>query len=93
MERIDLILKKVLKRLKIDKRISEEIVLKEWDNLVGKEIAVHTHPIGIKNSVLFIRADDPVWANELNFLKWKIIEVLNKRVEKRVVKNIYLKMG
>ncbi|MDI6703738.1 MAG: DUF721 domain-containing protein [bacterium] len=93
MERIDSVLKRVLKKIGIDRRINEGIILKEWDNLVGKEIAIHTRPIGIKSGVLFIKVDDAIWANELNFLKWEIIDVLNKKVEEKIVKNIYIKTG
>ena len=44
--------------------------------------------VSIKRGKLFVRVKTPTWRNELVFLKSEIISKLNRRVGKKVVKDI-----
>ncbi|MCK4224186.1 MAG: DUF721 domain-containing protein [candidate division Zixibacteria bacterium] len=87
-ERIDKVLVKTLKGLKIDRRIKEETSLLNWTEVVGDRIASQTNPLRVKDSILFVRVENACWRNELVFLKGKIIKELNQSVKANVIKDI-----
>ena len=87
-ERIDKVLVRTLKGLKIDRRIKQESVLLNWSDVVGERIAAQTEPLRVRDSILFVRVKSASWRNELVFLKSKIIHELNQSVRANVIKDI-----
>ncbi len=87
-ERIDRILSRTLKGLRIDHRIKEESAVLNWNRVVGETIAGKTNPLRVKDSILFVRVESPSWRNELVFLKPKIIKELNQLIKANVIKDI-----
>lgn len=87
-ERMDKILSRTLKGLKIDRRIREESVLLNWGKVVGDRISAQASPVRIKDSILFVKVGNASWRNELVFLKAKIIQELNQSVKANVIKDI-----
>jgi predicted nucleic acid-binding Zn ribbon protein len=87
-ERIDKVLFRTLKGLKIDRRIKEETVLLNWAKVVGDRIASQATPLRVKDSILFVRVESASWRNELVFLKGKIIKELNCSVKANVLRDI-----
>lgn len=87
-ERMDKVLLRTLKGLRIDRRIKEETVLLNWNRVVGDRIASQTTPLRVKDSILFVKVENASWRNELVFLKGKIIKELNQSVKANVIKDI-----
>ena len=87
-EGIDKVLDRTLKGLKIDRRIKEEIVLLNWNKVVGDRIASYATPLRVRDSLLFVSVENASWRNELVFLKGKIIKELNQSVKANVIKDI-----
>jgi predicted nucleic acid-binding Zn ribbon protein len=87
-ERIDTIIGRTLKNLKIERRVKEETVILNWDKIVGKRIALQSAPLKVKDSILFVRVENASWRNELVFLKSKIVTELNQSVRANVIKDI-----
>jgi predicted nucleic acid-binding Zn ribbon protein len=87
-ERIDRILSRTLKGLRIDHRIKEESAVLNWKRVVGETIASKTNPLRVRDSILFVRVESPSWRNELVFLKPKIIKELNQLLKANVIKDI-----
>ncbi len=87
-ERIGAILSRTLKRLEIDHRIKQESAVLNWNQVVGDAIAARTSPLRVRDSILFVRVQNPSWRNELVFLKPKIIKELNQSVKANVVRDI-----
>ena len=61
-----------------------------WAQAVDDEIASNARPISFKNGKLVLMVIDPIWRNELNFLKTNIITSLNKILGKKKVRHIEL---
>ena len=61
-----------------------------WAQIVDEEISSNARPISFKNGELVLLVTDPIWRNELNFLKTNIIASLNKALGKKKVRNIEL---
>lgn len=87
-ERIDKVLVRTLKGLRIDRRLKEQSALLNWSKVVGDRIAAQTNPLRVKDSILFVRVTSASWRNELVFLKSKIIKELNQSVKANVIKDI-----
>jgi predicted nucleic acid-binding Zn ribbon protein len=87
-ERIDQVLKRTLKGLKIEKRIKEETVVLNWNKVVGDRIARESIPVKVKDAILFVKVENASWRNELVFLKDNIIRGLNQSVGASVIKEI-----
>ncbi len=87
-EKIDKVLVRTLKGLKLDGRIKQETILLNWGKTVGERIASRTTPLRVKDSILFVAVENASWRNELIFLKEKIIKQLNHSVKANVIKDI-----
>ncbi len=75
-----------------DKFLALEQLKRDWSDLVGKQIAQNSQPVFIKENKLTVEVSSPIWANQLNFLKDKVMETINHYYKKEVVKEIYFKM-
>ena len=65
-------------------------IFKIWKQVVDEEISSHAKPISFKNGKLVLMVIDPIWRNELNFLKSDIIASLNKFLGKKKVHHMEL---
>lgn len=43
-------------------------LLDHWADLVGRDLAAHTQPVGVRHGTLLVEADDPAFGQAL---KWK----------------------
>ncbi|WP_084675035.1 DUF721 domain-containing protein [Hippea jasoniae] len=60
-------------------------------HIVGKGIVKHLKVLGFKNNTIIIGTPNPVFSQELSFMKDTIIERINQFFEREVVKNIIFK--
>ncbi len=77
-----------LKSVGIKGKIEEYLAIVYWDHVVGKEIAKQSEPFKVVKGSLFVKVNDTVWRNELQFFKNEIIEKLNKKIGKNVIRDI-----
>lgn len=69
-------------------RIREQQAVIIWEDTVGEEIKSATEVVSIKRGLLRVKVADPVWRNELTYLKEEIRSKLNKAVGYSVVSDI-----
>lgn len=81
-----------LKNRNWKQRIDGYDVLQSWEEIVPKNIALNTKPIKIQNNILFIRVKNHVWANELKIRKGEIMNLINKKIGKDLIKNIIIRI-
>lgn len=79
---------KLLKVYKIDHKMDEINLQKEWKELMGDAIANKTKSIELRKKVLVIEIESSVLRHELSFAKEKLKESLNKKLKKRVIDEI-----
>lgn len=82
------ILLKFFKSAGIENRLEENLAFAFWDNVVGKEIALHTEPEKIVRGTIVVKVDNDVWRNELAFFKHEIIQKLNNKIGKKLIQEI-----
>jgi hypothetical protein len=59
-----------------------------WEEFVGAEIAGHARPSSLRDGVLRVRADSPVWAHELGYLREEIKGRVNASLGHPVVAEV-----
>ena len=64
-----------------------------WNDVVGPQIARHAQPLRIRDRILEVRVSQPVWMQQLQLLKPKILQQLNERLSEELIEEIYLKRG
>ena len=88
MKTLKLAINNLLTDLGIENKINENLAINFWSDVVGKKIAAVSKAEKIENNILIIKVNSSVWRNELLYHKNDIIERLNKKVGKKIVKDI-----
>tara|TARA_R110000868_G_scaffold21846_2_gene90462 strand:+ start:604 stop:894 length:291 start_codon:yes stop_codon:yes gene_type:complete len=82
---------KMLRSYGLGDKLDEMSLVKSWEELVGKMIANHTKEIYFNKGVLFVRLDSSTLRQELSYVKSDLIQRLNEKAGKVMVKDIHLK--
>lgn len=53
-------------------------VFKQWEELVGSEIAQHCRPAAVEGDRLVVAAADPVWAGEVQWMAQDLLSRINE---------------
>ncbi|PLX80751.1 MAG: hypothetical protein C0616_07640 [Desulfuromonas sp.] len=64
-----------------------------WDEVVGPQIADHARPKRLRNGVLEVSVDQPIWMQQLRLMAPQILERLNRALKGEIVKEIYWRRG
>jgi hypothetical protein len=64
-----------------------------WEQVVGPQIAARARPALMRDDILEIRVDHPVWMQQLQLMKPKIIARLNAAIGEPLIKDLYLRRG
>tara|TARA_B100000989_G_scaffold72423_1_gene50819 strand:- start:431 stop:706 length:276 start_codon:yes stop_codon:yes gene_type:complete len=88
LEHIAGALKKLVKKQGMEKELNQQKAIDVWGKVVGKKIKEHTEPIEVRYGVLTVKTSSPVWRQELQFQKDKIVESINKKLIKANIKDI-----
>lgn len=76
-----------------EKRLEEGKIWLLWDAAVGRQIAAKARPVSFRDGVLTVAVANAPWMQQLTFLKKGIVEKLNERLGRELVRDIYLKAG
>ncbi len=77
-----------LKSIGIYEKIEENLAIVYWESAVGEEIAANAKPLKVVKGILFVKVDDNVWRNELQYFKNEIMEKLNNKIGKKTISDI-----
>lgn len=90
-ESVGTLLKQVLGSQGLAERLSRYQAWLIWDKLVGEQIARRARPLRIRQGVLEVQVDHPVWMQQLQMLKPKILEKLHQQIPNVGISDIYLR--
>ncbi|MEW6202555.1 MAG: DUF721 domain-containing protein [bacterium] len=90
---IDFVIRKLKQKFKVNKKMDEFEVLRDWENVVGKDISENTCPLYIVKERLHIAATGSSWCQEVSFLKSTILKRINEKFGKEIVKDIICRVG
>ena len=73
-------LDRVASSLGVPKASSIAGVFARWSELVGESVAAHTTPRRLRDGVLSITVDEPIWATQLRFLEADLLTRLEEHL-------------
>ena len=82
------VLPRLVKGLRIAKEFNTRQLFYHWESVVGRTIALHVRPVRLDFHTLYLKADAPVWANQLVFMQEELLQRINGFVAGRLVKEI-----
>ncbi|MBI4746176.1 MAG: DUF721 domain-containing protein [Deltaproteobacteria bacterium] len=83
----------ILGSLPVKERVKEYGLWKVWDKLAGEAVSRHCQPDRLKDGILFLKVDSPVWMQQLQFLKSLILEKVNGYMKENAVKDVRFQIG
>ena len=63
-----------------------------YDSIVGEKLAKISKPTFIRNKTLFIGVENHIWLHQLHFLKPDLIDKINSKLPRPLVKDIRFKV-
>jgi len=78
----------LIDQYKIKEKLSETVVINDWEKIVGKMIARHTKNMYIKKRILFVELDNAALRNELSYAKTKLVVAINKSLNSEAIDEI-----
>ncbi|RMF43795.1 MAG: DUF721 domain-containing protein [Deltaproteobacteria bacterium] len=64
-----------------------------WEQVVGTQIARHARPLRMRDRVLEVRVDQPVWMQQLRMMAPQILQKLNNALGEQLIDEIYWRRG
>lgn len=88
-----------LKEFKLESRFTVESLKEVWEDICGNIIASHSIPDRIYQNVLFVKADHPVFANDLSMMSGMLLKKIHtmfsgcdiKYIKVEIKKDLYSK--
>ncbi|MDQ4058492.1 MAG: DUF721 domain-containing protein [Actinomycetota bacterium] len=80
-------------RLGLGRSSDVGIIWTRWDQIVGTTIAGHAEPSSLRDGLLKIRAESPVWAAELGYLAGEIKSRANRLAGRKAVTEVRVWTG
>lgn len=69
-------------------KLDEQAIRAAWTDVAGEMIARHTQSLDLRRGKLTVKVDSAPLRQELHFMRTTLVELLNKRFEREVVKEI-----
>ena len=88
MQHISRAIEKLLRKAGLEKGVAQQNALFVWKEVVGKRVAENTTAEKRDHGVLMVRTTTPTWRQELQLQKPTIIKKLNKKLGKKVIKDV-----
>ncbi len=69
-------------------KLDEQAIRAAWTDVAGEMIARHTMRIDLRRGVMIVKVDSAPLRQELHFMRTTLVELLNKRFAREVVREI-----
>jgi hypothetical protein len=90
-QKIDELIKQVLKENGLDRRMKEYELVQSWEKVIGKNVANATTDIYIKNQKLYVHVRSSIIRSELNMIREGLIKALNREVQAHIISDIVVR--
>ena len=80
-----------IREMNLGDKLSETGLINSWEEVVGRAIGSRTKKIYIKDRVLYVHLSSSVVRNELLMLRKELMEKLNQKAGKSVIRDIVLR--
>ena len=85
------VIKKLIKNKNLSKRLDDLNVLDVWNNIIGKDLEKYIKSTKLVDDKLYVKLRSSIVRNEMSYKKTQLIQRINKKLNKEVIKDIILK--
>lgn len=85
------VLREIIQSNKLQPGIDQVAVKEAWKNLMGNGVNNYTRNVMLKGYTLYVEVSSAVLREELSYGKDKIIAMINKELDREVVKDVILR--
>jgi hypothetical protein len=64
-----------------------------WVDVVGDDVAAHARLVSVRDGVLTVAVDDPIWATQLRYLETAVVERATALVGQGAVTSVRVRVG
>lgn len=93
MQRISSILPRIIKTFGLESNLQLRKLSNSWVQIVGDTIALHSSPERLRQEILYVAVDSPIWMQQLSFFKKELIEKVNRETGKKLISDIRFIVG
>ena len=93
VEKLSATIEKILRDRGWGAKLKEYRIYGVWEKAVGKGIARHARPAGMRGKKLTVLVDSSAWMQQLSLLKPEIMGKVNGRLGEDAIESITLKLG
>ena len=87
-QNIQQVLNKILKNYSLENQVKKNQLFSNWDKIVGKELAEKCIPIKMEYNILFLKAKNSVWRNELNLKQKDLLNIIYENTGNKLITKI-----
>lgn len=84
------VLASLVKKTTLGTQLELARIWEHWGEMAGANLADHGRPHRVKDGVLHIEVDSPVWMHRYAYQKWRIIKRINRMAEQELVSDLFL---
>ena len=82
------VLESVLKERKLASDIDAYKIFPIWGEIAGATLANHCRPSRLRDDILYIEVDDPIWLAQLRYMKQDILGKIERRIKPGVFRDL-----
>lgn len=87
------ILQQVLGAQGMEQKLRQYRAWEVWEQVVGPQIARHARPLRLREGVLEVRVDQPIWMQQLRMMAPEILRKLNRALGEELIRDLYWRRG
>lgn len=81
MEKLSKILDEFLEKKDLKRKILVRDLILNWKIFVGENLSSHIYPKGVKNKILILYSDHPVWSENFKIVSSEVKKKINKHYD------------
>ena len=89
-QNLSVVLKEYMRAMGIEQKLKQIRITKQWEEIIGRQIANQTEKIFIKDRILFAKIQSSIIKQEILFLKSGIIKKINDLAKEKLIKDIII---
>ena len=87
---LSLALREYMRVMGIEQKLKEIRITKQWESIIGRQVANQTEHLFIKDKILFAKIQSSIIKQEILFLKSGIIKKINDLAKEKIIKDIII---
>lgn len=91
--RVGSLLQQMARQSELGRQLTRHQAWLIWDKLVGKQIAMRARPLRLRQGILEVQVDHPVWMQQLQMLKPQILKKIAEMIPNAGIEDIYLRQA